>query len=311
MARSIRVFRAALPHDDGSRVALVLEIDGRGLDLGAWLCEHAPDAPRTVVELAATGFFESARLEAALAHGTWKPAAPAAEWLVPVEPERVGKILALGKNFREHAAEFGEAVPEEPLFFNKLPETLRPHGAVIAVPRWYTARVDHEAELAVVIGKGGWEIAEERALEHVAGYTVANDLTARTLQKSDRELKYPWFRAKNLEGFCPLGPCFVPRDSLDISDLAVRAAVVHKDGSREERQSASTKDLIVTVPQAIAWLSRHLSFHSGDIVLMGTPAGVGPLVDGDLSLCSVEGIGELSVRIVRAERRATNGSKMR
>jgi fumarylpyruvate hydrolase len=80
----------------------------------------------------------------------------------------------------------------------------------------------------------------------------------------------------------------------------VRAAVVHKDGSREERQSASTKDLIVTVPQAIAWLSRHLSFHSGDIVLMGTPAGVGPLVDGDLSLCSVEGIGELSVRIVRA-----------
>ena len=278
----------------------MLEVDGRALSLSGWLADCAPDAPRTVVELAAHGFFERSSLENVLRRGRWRELATSEAVFVPVEPERVGKILALGKNFREHAAEFGEAVPEEPLFFNKLPETLRAHGECVRVPSWYTARVDHEAELAVVIGKPGWEIEEARAMEHVAGYSVANDLTARTLQKSDRELKYPWFRAKNLEGFCPLGPCFVPRDALDIADLAVTARVRHRDGSSEERQRASTRDLIVSVPQALAWLSRHLTLHVGDIVLMGTPAGVGPLVDGDVVTCAIERIGELATPIARA-----------
>ena len=104
---------------------------------------------------------------------------------LPVPRERVGKILALGKNYREHAAEFGEAVPEEPLFFNKLPETLVAHGATVRVPAWYCARVDHEVELAVVIGKQGTQIGAADAMAHVAGYSVANDLTARTLQGQD------------------------------------------------------------------------------------------------------------------------------
>jgi 2-keto-4-pentenoate hydratase/2-oxohepta-3-ene-1,7-dioic acid hydratase in catechol pathway len=221
------------------------------------------------------------------------------ERLVPVEEARVGKILALGKNFREHAAEFGEAVPEQPLFFNKLPETLRPDAATVRVPSWYTARVDHEAELAVIVGKNGYDIAEERAMEHVAGYTVADDLTARTLQLDDRKLKYPWFRGKNLDGFCPLGPCLVPRDFLDLADLRVTARVTHPGGASELRQDASTKDLIVTVPQAIAWLSRHLTLRAGDVILMGTPAGVGPLEDGDEVACAVERIGELRTKIAR------------
>lgn len=293
-----RIYRTPSAHRETSE--LVLEFDGRSLDLSGWLAETTPEAPRTLVELAGRGFFERASLEGALRRGHWREVTRPTQVLVPVEPERVGKILALGKNFREHAAEFGEAVPEEPLFFNKLPETLRAHGESVRVPAWYSARVDHEAELAVVIGKPGWEIDEARAMEHVAGYSVANDLTARTLQKQDRELKYPWFRAKNLEGFCPLGPCFVPRDALDIADLAVTACVRHRDGTIEERQRASTRDLIVSVPQALAWLSRHLTLRTGDIVLMGTPAGVGPLVDGDLVTCSVEGLGELSTTIVRA-----------
>lgn len=128
----------------------------------------------------------------------------------PLLAREVGKVLALGKNFRAHAAEFGEEVPKEPLFFNKLPETLMPGGATVTIPSWYQQRVDHEAELAVVIGREGKEIEPAHALDHVAGYTVANDLTARTLQKEDRAKQFPWFRAKNLDGFLPLGPCSFP-----------------------------------------------------------------------------------------------------
>jgi 2-keto-4-pentenoate hydratase/2-oxohepta-3-ene-1,7-dioic acid hydratase in catechol pathway len=220
--------------------------------------------------------------------------------LPPVDPARVGKILCLGKNFRAHAAEFGEPVPEEPLFFAKLPETIVPHGALVEVPAWYTRRVDHEAELAVLIGRAGKAIAPERALEHVAGYTVANDLTARSLQGDDRKRGHPWLRAKNMDGFCPLGPCLVPRDALDLADLRVTARVrAAGAGDFELRQDASTRDLVVDVPHAVAWLSEHLTLRPGDLILMGTPAGVGPLRDGDAVVCAVAGIGELETRIAR------------
>ena len=119
--------------------------------------------------------------------------------------------------------------------------------------------------------------------------------SARSIQGSDRDKKYPWFRSKNLDGFCPLGPCFVPRDFLDISDLRVTARV-----AGELRQDASTRDLVVDVPRAIQWLSRHLTLHPGDLILMGTPAGVGPLEDGDEVLCSIDGIGNLATRIRRS-----------
>jgi hypothetical protein len=194
-----RIYRTASANQESAGPELVLEVDGRLLDLSGWLADAAPGAPRTLIELAAHGFFERASLESALKRGRWRELTRPTQVLVPVEPERVGKILALGKNFREHAAEFGEAVPEEPLFFNKLPETLRAHGESVRVPAWYTARVDHEAELAVVIGKQGWEIDETRAMEHVAGYSVANDLTARTLQKQDRPLLCPARRARHRE----------------------------------------------------------------------------------------------------------------
>jgi 2-keto-4-pentenoate hydratase/2-oxohepta-3-ene-1,7-dioic acid hydratase in catechol pathway len=236
---------------------------------------------------------------AALERTAPRVADPRAECLLPPLATRPGKILALGKNFREHAAEFAEAVPEEPLFFNKLPETVVGSGACVSVRPWYTQRVDHEAELAVVIGRGGADIALERAQEHVAGYAVANDLTARSLQGHDRNLKHPWFRAKNMDGFCPLGPCFVPREDLDLGDCAITCTVRHADGSVEERQRASTRDLVVDVSHAIEWLSRHLRLHAGDVILMGTPAGVGPLVDGDVVTCAIDGIGALVTPIAR------------
>ena len=213
---------------------------------------------------------------------------------LPLLPGEVGKILCLGKNFRAHAEEFGEEVPDEPLFFNKLPETLRPHAAQVCVPEWYQDRFDHEAEVAVVIGLGGRDISTADAMEHVAGYTVANDLTARTIQGADRKLGHPWLRAKNMEGACPLGPAFVPRDYLDVDALDLTC---HVNG--ELRQEASTADWVVGLPQAIAYLSRHLTLHPGDIILTGTPSGVGPLYDGDEVLCTVSGIGTLKTSIQR------------
>ena len=213
---------------------------------------------------------------------------------LPLLPCEVGKILCLGKNFRAHAEEFGEEVPTEPLFFNKLPETLVPHGAEVCVPGWYQDRFDHEAEVAAVIGWGGRDISTSDAMDHIAGYTVANDLTARTMQGADRKLGHPWMRAKNMEGACPLGPAFVPRDYLDVNTLDVTC---HVNG--ELRQEASTSDWVVGLPEAIATLSRHLTLHPGDIILTGTPSGVGPLNDGDEVLCTVSGIGALKTTIQR------------
>jgi len=286
----IRIYTLA----SGTR-SYVLERDGAWLDLSSYLDAHR--LPVDLAALVAERFFERATFERHLASPEWRSAQPVFGEIgidLPFPRERVGKILCLGKNFREHAAEFQEAVPEEPMFFNKLPETLVHSGATVSVHSWYQGRVDHEAELCVVIGKQGLMIPAERAMEHVAGYTVANDITARTLQGNDRERKYPWFRGKNLDGFCPLGPCFVPRDYLDCSDLSVEARV-----NGQLRQSASTRDMVVSIPHAIEWLSRHLTLRPGDLILMGTPAGVGPLVDGDCVECSVSGIGTLVTHIRR------------
>lgn len=304
-ARStVRVFRT---RGRESRLLLDVGADAGGArdglwDLSAFLEKRGQ--PTDLVDLFEADWFSASSLEKLLPGGK-----PGTDWVaadvprdaggplevdVPLRRSEVGKILALGKNFRAHAAEFDEPVPAEPLFFNKLPETVVHHGAEVTVPAWYTGRVDHEAELAAVVGLAGRDIALEDAMEHVAGYTVANDLTARSLQGADREQRHPWFRAKNLDGFCPLGPCFVPRDFLSVDDLRVTCRV-----NGELRQDASTADWVVDLPHALAWLSRHLTLHPGDVVLMGTPAGVGPLDDGDEVVCAVEGIGELATRIRR------------
>ncbi len=286
----LRVFRLASGNN-----SFVAQYGEHWLDLSRYLA--AQRLPLDLVQLVGMGFFERASFERRLSEADWPRAQPVFGEFgldVPFLPREVGKILALGKNFKEHAAEFGEQVPEEPLFFNKLPETMVPHGATVRVPPWYTRRVDHEAELAVVIGRTGSMIRAQDAAQYVAGYTVANDLTARTLQGDDREKKYPWFRSKNLDQFCPLGPCFVPREFLDLADVKVLARV-----NGEERQRASTKDFVVDVPHALEYLSKHLTLRAGDIVLTGTPAGVGPLKDGDEVECEVEGIGVLVTRIAR------------
>lgn len=286
-----QIFRLSTPAHD-----LLLQTGGRFLQLSRYLQEHA--LPEDLLLLCAQGFFEPQALSRRLEEDDWiehpAPLAERGEIDTPLASTQVGKVLALGKNFSAHAAEFGEGVPAEPLFFNKLPELLTPPGATVTVPAWYDQRVDHEVEVAVVVGRKGRDIPLEAAGDFVAGYTVANDLTARTLQKNDREKKFPWFRGKNLDGFLPLGPCFVPREQIDPSNLRVRALV-----NGEVRQDATTADWVVDVPHALSYLSKHLTLHPGDLVLMGTPEGVSPLYDGDEVVCEVEGIGALPTRIAR------------
>ena len=286
------VFRR--PGGELGRGELVLLVDGHAFDLGPTAGIGLPEQLRAA-DASAASLIAAARA-GALPEAA--PIDPAEALLPPVLPAEVGKILALGKNFRAHAEEFDEDVPTEPMFFNKLPETIVGHNATVRVPSWYEDRFDHETELALLIGKPGRNIDPARAFEHITGYTVANDLTARTMQGDDRKLRYPWFRAKNFEGSCPLGPCLLLADpetgAPDPNDWRVTATV-----NGEPRQSATTAQLVVKIPEALAWLSRHLPLQTGDVVLMGTPAGVGPLADGDEVVCAIEGIGALTTHIAR------------
>ncbi len=263
-----------------------------------------PEAPfldvGAIDELAllATDLLDAPRL-AELAHAA-APLRGDPDFDVPVA--RPGKILCLGKNYAAHAAEFGAPVPEEPVFFNKLPESLVAHRAAVVRPHWLTTRVDHEVELAVVLGfadpdgQGRKYVRPSRALELVAGYTVLNDVTARRLQGDDREAKKPWLRCKSFDTFCPLGPWVVPARSLpNVGDVGIRRAV-----NGEVRQESRTSRMVVGVADAIAYLSRHTRLRPGDVIGMGTPEGVGPIQSGDVMVGAIDGIGEL-VNEVRRE----------
>ena len=205
--------------------------------------------------------------------------------LAPVIPR--SKIIGVGRNYAEHAAEMGNELPAAPLLF------LRPNTSVIGpddpivLPDW-TEEVDHEAELAVVIGKITKNVSRQRALAQVFGYTVANDVTARDAQRSDPQ----WTRAKGFDTSCPIGPWIVP--GLDVSDLAVRARV-----NGRMRQDGRTSQLIFDVAYLISYISEVFTLLPGDIILTGTPAGVGPIVDRDIVEVEVEDIGVLRNPVLR------------
>jgi len=212
---------------------------------------------------------------------------------VPVA--RPSKILCFGKNFAAHAAEFGAEVPEEPLFFTKLVDSLLPAGRPVVLPHWLDTRIDHEIELGVVLGfddphgRGRKYVAEEQAMDLVAGYTVLNDVTARKMQGTDRGAQKPWLRCKSFDTFCPVGPWVVPAANLpDLADLEIGLRV----GDRPRQRSELGK-MVVTVARGIAWLSRHTTLRPGDLLAMGTPEGVGPIDDGDEMVGWIEGIGVL------------------
>ena len=198
--------------------------------------------------------------------------------LPPITPT---KIICVGRNYAAHAKEHDTEVPDVPLIFLKPPSTLIAHGETIFLPP-QSQRIEHEAELAVVIGKPGRWIPPEEAHDHIFGYTVANDVTARDLQFRDGQ----WTRGKGFDTFCPLGPWI--ETEFDPADAVITCLV-----NDEMRQMASTRDMVFSVRQLIAFASSVMTLESGDLILTGTPSGVGTLEDEDSVEVTIEGIGSL------------------
>lgn len=272
--------------DPESAGRLVLETVGRTFDWTKHLATLGFEGD--LVDQAREGLFRREALERVLADGRLEEVEPPRALDVPVPRERVGKVACLGKNFALHAEEFGESVPVEPLVFHKLPECLVASGTPIGPPRNYTRRFDFEGELAVWITGEGRDVPADRALELVGGYTIANDLTLRSLQGADRKLGRPWFFAKNFDRALPLGPALAPEAFFDPRDVRLETRV-----NDEARQDARTSAMVVGIADAIAHVSRQLTWRPGDLLLMGTPAGVGPLESGDEVAVSIEGLGRL------------------
>jgi 2-keto-4-pentenoate hydratase/2-oxohepta-3-ene-1,7-dioic acid hydratase in catechol pathway len=199
------------------------------------------------------------------------------------------KIVGIGVNYRAHAAEMGKPLPAEPLMFLKPPSAVIGDGEPIRRPAGF-ARVDHEAELGVVIGTRAHRVPKDRALEVVAGYTCVNDVSVRELQQRDGQ----WTRAKGFDSFCPIGPRVVA--GLDPSNLRIMARV-----NGELRQDSTTADLIFDVPTLIAFVSEYMTLEPGDVISTGTPAGVGNMAVGDVVEIEIEGIGVLRNPVVARE----------
>jgi 2-keto-4-pentenoate hydratase/2-oxohepta-3-ene-1,7-dioic acid hydratase in catechol pathway len=206
--------------------------------------------------------------------------------LAPVVPS---KVVCVGRNYREHAAEFSNPVPEEPLLFLKPPSAIVGPGDDVIYPA-LSQRVDHEAELVVVIGRTAHRVGSAEAWPVVGGYTSGNDVTARDIQKSDGQ----WTRGKGFNTFCPLGP-WVETD-FDPSDVRVSCTV---DG--ETRQDGRTSAMIFDIPYLIEYISRFTRLEPGDAIMTGTPEGVASVEVGNTMTVEVEGLGSLVNRVVAEE----------
>jgi 2-keto-4-pentenoate hydratase/2-oxohepta-3-ene-1,7-dioic acid hydratase in catechol pathway len=203
------------------------------------------------------------------------------------ENRRPSKIVCVGRNYAAHARELGNDVPERPLIFLKPPSSLTADGAAIVLPP-DSARVEHEAEIGVVISKTARHIAESDAMACVAGFVPVNDVTARDLQKLDVQFT----PAKGFDTFCPVGP-FVPADGIDWHGLEIVGRV-----NGNVRQHGHASDMVFGVPAIIAWISRIMTLEAGDIIATGTPEGVGPLVPGDVVEVEIVGHAKLSNPVV-------------
>ncbi len=203
--------------------------------------------------------------------------------LAPMIPR--SKVVCIGKNYADHAAEMGGVVPDEPIIF------LKPNTSVIGPDEtivWpeMSERVDHEAELAIVIGRICKDVPKERVNDVIFGYTIANDVTARDLQKKDGQ----WTRAKGFDTFCPIGP-WIDTDFIP-GNQKITATI-----NGEIKQSAQLSDMIFKVPEIINFVSRVMTLLPGDIILTGTPAGIGPMIAGAEATMSIEGLGELTNKL--------------
>ncbi len=214
----------------------------------------------------------------------WEPTETVVAWdqaklLAPVIPT---KIVAIGKNYVDHAAEMDSSVPEQPLIFLKPPTAVVGPLQPVRLPAT-SSNVHHEAELAVVIGKVTRDVRIEDVGPHILGYTAANDVTARDLQKSDGQ----WTRAKGFDTFCPLGPAI----DTELDPQEGLAVICRVNG--DVRQSGSTRDMVFGVGEIVSYISHIMTLLPGDVILTGTPDGVGPIEAGDRVEVEVEGIGVL------------------
>jgi 2,4-didehydro-3-deoxy-L-rhamnonate hydrolase len=211
---------------------------------------------------------------------------------VPLSISRPGKIVCVGLNYHDHAAEGGQELPKAPLLFAKWPNTLIGDGDAIVLPP-EAHEVDYEAELGVVIGTTAKRVGEADALDHVAGYICVNDVSARDLQFGDGQ----WTRGKSPDTFCPVGPRLVPREEIDDpQQLGIRCVL-----NGETLQDSSTAQMIFSVAEIIAYVSRIITLEPGDLIATGTPAGVGVfrdpkilLKDGDEVRVEIDGLGTLT-----------------
>jgi 2-keto-4-pentenoate hydratase/2-oxohepta-3-ene-1,7-dioic acid hydratase in catechol pathway len=222
-------------------------------------------------------------------------------------PRPARNVMCVGKNYHEHAKEFtasgfdssaasaADAIPTAPIIFTKAPECVIADGADIRYPEGVSNSVDYEAELGLVIGRGGRGIAKADAYAHVCGYTIINDVTARDLQGKHKQ----WFLGKSLDTFCPMGPFLVTADEVEPENLTVKCWV-----NDELRQDANTRDLIFDIPTLIATISAGITLRPGDVIATGTPVGVGIgfkppkfLKRGDKVTIEITGLGRLSNRV--------------
>lgn len=206
--------------------------------------------------------------------------------LAPVFPT---KVLAIGKNYSEHAAEMGSETPDSPILFMKPATSVIGPGAPIVLPP-DSLEIHHEAEVAVVIGSVARNVRAENAASVILGYTAANDVTARDLQRSDGQ----WTRAKGYDTFCPLGPAIETEfDPLEGAEVTCRV-------NGELRQSGQTTDMVFGVAELVEYITRVMTLLPGDVILTGTPSGVGPIEDGDVVEVEVGSVGVLTNPVVKA-----------
>ncbi len=208
------------------------------------------------------------------------------------------KVLAIGLNYKDHVLESGIPMPQNPFLFNKTPTSIIGDGDPIIIPKLSTF-VDYEVELVVVIGATAKHVKEDNAFDYIQAYTIANDVTARDIQRIDAPSEF--FISKNFDTFCPLKWPYVNKDKInDPHSLNISLRV-----NGETRQSSNTKHLIFKIPKLISWISQRMTLHKGDILLTGTPSGVGsaqkppaPLKPGDVVDAEIEGIGILKNPVI-------------
>jgi len=209
------------------------------------------------------------------------------------------KIVCLGRNYLDHIKETNAPIPTEPVFFVKTLNTLVTNGNPIIYPKILYEnekynRVDHEVELAFIIFQTAKNVSAEEAFDYIRGYTIFIDITARSMQISDRNIKLPWYRSKNFDTFGPIGPRVVPSYEIeDPHNLAIQLKV-----NEEIRQFSNTKHMLFKIPEILEYLSKYITLNTGDIVATGTPSGISPIKPGDTIEASIEKIGTITHRVI-------------